>query len=184
MCMQLNYFAWKRNHYGRFGGQFNGLVIWLVLNLLWQFLLWTKSSSTLLWKRPIGMEGSGLLDKVPPPRGPWMERDSPAVLVEGENVALVFYAGHAAVVLVLRGEDLVWHVLWFATLLRVLRPVVPQQRQHHLSCKQQDVILATRLARLSDYFKWKFHFCVRKEFRCTIIFSSPIKSEGVYFQKT
>ncbi len=58
----------------------------------------------------------------------------PAVLVEGEDVALVLDAGDAADVAVARGEQLVVEVAQRSpSAVRVLRPVVPQQRHHHLA---------------------------------------------------
>lgn len=51
----------------------------------------------------------------------------PAVLIVGENVALVLDAGDAVVVLMPRSKHLVERVVLLTTLLRVLRSVVPEK---------------------------------------------------------
>ena len=57
----------------------------------------------------------------------------PAVLVERHHEALVLDAGHGGEVPVLAGEHLVLGVLGLAADVRVLRPVEPEERHHHLA---------------------------------------------------
>lgn len=57
----------------------------------------------------------------------------PAVLVVGEHVTLVLDAGHGVGVAVAGREHLVGRVVVLPPALRVLRPVVPHQRHHHLA---------------------------------------------------
>ena len=58
---------------------------------------------------------------------------SPAVFIKGHDEAFVFNAGDGGVVPVLAGEHLVTAVLGLPPNVRVLRPIEPQQRHHHLT---------------------------------------------------
>ena len=59
----------------------------------------------------------------------------PTVLIESENMAFVFDAGHPGLVAVLGGKDLAADVPWQFLRLCVLRSIVPHHRHHHVLCK-------------------------------------------------
>ena len=61
-----------------------------------------------------------------------MLRYAPAVFIEGHDEALVLDAGNRGVVAVLACEDLLSAIFLLATDVRVLRPVEPEERHHHL----------------------------------------------------
>lgn len=64
----------------------------------------------------------------------------PAVLIEGEHVALVFDAGDGVGVSVTRREYFVQRIGGLSATIRVLRTVVPHQRYHHLSWNNHELV--------------------------------------------
>lgn len=61
------------------------------------------------------------------------ENYSPTVLVKRQDVTLVFYASDAVCIPMTRSKYLVLAIVWRPTLFCVLRSIVPQQREHHLT---------------------------------------------------
>lgn len=76
----------------------------------------------------------------------------PAIFIKCQHVALVFYTSYTVVVLVSRGKHLVNPIYVLSSLLRVLRPVIPQQRHHHFTCKKTNSHYFSSYIRFSILF--------------------------------